>query len=258
MSHGLQISASGMMSAMYRQDVFTNNLANMDTVGFKPDVPSFRYREAVTQEDGVGYLPSNELLERLGGGTMLNPNRVSFAQGNTRASGNALDLAIEGEGFFAVKKADEKGNEQTMLTRDGRFVRDPMGRLAMGSTGLPVLDANGNPIQLPLNGTVQIAGDGRVMSGGGEIAQLKFVNVADKSALRKEGNSLFKVSNDALGTATGGTGNIRQFAVEDSGVDEITALMQMQGASREVDANVALIQQHDKLMERAIAGLGRV
>src|SRR4051812_42884899 len=75
MSYGLQISASGVMTSLYAQDVYANNLANMDTPGFKPEIPSIMPRLAVRQEDHLPFMPSNALLERLGGGALLEPHQ---------------------------------------------------------------------------------------------------------------------------------------------------------------------------------------
>lgn len=255
MSYGLQISASGLMAALYRQDVFANNLANLDSIGFKPDVPSSYARPAVREEDNLPFLPSNALLEKLGGGAMLNPNRISFAQGSIRTTGSPLDLAIEGDGFFAVRDA---GSASPLLTRDGRFTQDASGRLVMATSGNPVLDVNDRPVVLDPQGAVRINGDGSIVQAGRVVARLRFVQVADESVLRKVGHGQFEVPADALRAAGVATGTIRQGALEESAVDEIKALLQMTGAAREVDANVELMRQHDRLSERAIASLGRV
>lgn len=257
MSYGLQISASGVMSAMYRQDVFAANLSNMDTPGFKPDFPSARMREAVTKEDNVGYLPSNKLLEKLGGGVLLRPNRIDFTQGSLKPSGNALDMAIQGEGFFVVRKADDSTGDSLRLTRDGRFTRDSQGRLATVTDGLPVMDVSNRPIQLTGQGSIQVDGNGLIRQGGIAIGQIQITQIEDKTTLKKIGHSLFEAPSDAMGNRRPATGTLQQNAVEESAADEVKTLMQLTSAAREVDSNVALIQQHDRLMERAIASLGR-
>lgn len=252
MSYGLQLSASGAATALYRQDVYANNLANMDTAGFKPDVPMTYSRPAARQEDGLAYLPSNELLERLGGGALLRPNRVSLAQGSPRATGNALDVAVVGEGFLTVRDADGA----TRLTRDGRMTRDSSGRLVLAASGLPVLGADGGEIVLNGPGPVLIDGDGAIRVGGRPVARLNLVQPADPASLRKQGNSLFAVEGE--NTLTPATGQIRQNAYEESAVDEIAAILQVTSAARDVDSNISMMQQHDRLMDRAINVLGRV
>mgnify|MGYP000676646780 CR=1 FL=1 len=257
MSYGLQISASGIMTSLYRQDVYANNLANIDTVGFKPDVPSSRPRDAVRAEDSLPFLPSNKLLERLGAGAMLNPNSIDFTQGSLKTTGNALDLAIQGDGFFVVGDATGRSGEQVRLTRDGRFTRDSGGRLVMATTGAPVLDTAGLPIELRSGSSITVDGDGTIRQSGEVMAQIKIAQVENRGQLSKLGQSLFMAPAAAIGAAAA-SGSVRQFAVEDSSADEIKTLMQMTSAGREVEANVSLIQQHDRMMDRAINTLGRV
>jgi flagellar basal-body rod protein FlgF len=256
-SQGLQISAGGAMAALYRQDVFANNLANMDSVGFKPDIPSQYARPAVREEDGLGWMPSNALLERLGGGVMLNPNRVHFGQGSLKVTGRELDVAIEGKGFMVVRDSTNGGDDQVRLTRDGRMSRNARGELVMAGTGLPVLATNGNPITLADQGVVSIDAAGRVSQGGTTIAQIQLVEVQNEQSLRKAGNSMFAPTAAMMDGKTVATGQLRQGSVEESGVDEVRVLLQMTSASREVDANVDMMRTHDRLMERAIASLAR-
>lgn len=256
-SQGLQISAAGALTALYRQDVFANNLANMDSVGFKPDIPSQYARPAVREEDGLGWMPSNQLLERLGGGALLNPNRIHFGQGSIRVTGREFDVAMEGKGFLVVRDASNEGDSQVRLTRDGRLARNARGELVMAGSGLPVLDTNGSPITLADAGQVTIDSIGRIAQGGRTVAQLQLIEVPDQQRLRKVGASMFAPTADMMDNKKVATGTLRQGSVEESGVDEIRALMQMTSAAREVDANVDMMRTHDRLMERAIASLAR-
>lgn len=258
MSYGLQISASGVSTALYRQNVLANNLANMDTAGFKPDVPSQRTRLAARQEDGLSYLPSNDLLERLGGGVLMGPTRIEFSQGSLRTTENPLDVAIRGDGFFLVKDESDTSGDSLRLTRDGRFTRDNRQRLVMASSGLPVLDSNGREIFVPPQGTVTIDGQGNILSGNRAIARLGVVEVPGREQLRKLGEGLFGAPAEVIDGRRPFTGQVVQGAVEDSAVNEIKTLLDLQAAAREVDTNIWLMQQHDRLMERAIAGIGRV
>ncbi|MBL9001551.1 MAG: flagellar hook basal-body protein [Phycisphaerae bacterium] len=258
MSYGLQISASGAASALYRQDVHANNLANMDTVGFKPDIPSQRPRDDVRTEDGLWFMPSDVLLERLGGGVMLKPNLVDHGQGAIRESGNPLDLAIDGEGFFVLRPPIGSDPSIAHLTRDGRFTRNGAGQLVSVSTGAPVLDAQNRPVLLPPGPAPTVESDGTLRQGGAIIGRLRVMNPPDTGTLRKAGNGVFEVSAAAVARAGPAPGRVCQGAVEESSVSEIKSLMAVTGAAREVDANISMIQQHDRLMERAINSLGRL
>jgi flagellar basal-body rod protein FlgF len=257
MSYGLQISASGVMTSLYAQDVYANNLANIDTPGFKADIPSIMARQSVVQEDHLPFLPSNKMLERLGGGTLLNPNMVDFTQGGLKRTSNPLDIAIDGDGFFVVRDETDKQTDRVRLTRDGRFTKDSAGRLVMASTGMPVLDVQNRPIVVP-PGKIAVSGDGTVTAAGRECGQLQVVDVPDKRTLTKLGQSLFGADANALSGAGKTNSKVEQYSQEESAADEIRMLMAMTSAGRDVESNVSLIQAHDKMMDRAINGLGRV
>src|SRR6478736_5075772 len=136
MLYGLYLSASGMISSAYKQDVVANNLANSESVGFKRDVASFQERLTEAQQRR---LPgrSNAMLEMLGGGIFARPTLVDSRQGEIEPTGNALDLAIEGEGYFGVKTK----NGESRLTRNGQLAVDSKGRLILANgDGQAVLD----------------------------------------------------------------------------------------------------------------------
>ncbi|MFO0858234.1 MAG: flagellar hook basal-body protein [Phycisphaerales bacterium] len=256
MSYGLQISASGVMTSLYRQEVFANNLANLDSIGFKADIPTVASRPGVRQEDGVWNLPSNELLEKLGAGTMLMPNRVSMEQGSLRTTGSKMDVAIEGKGFLVVEDSEDSANPQK-LTRDGRMVRNKQGVLSMAGTGLPVMSENDQPIVMPDTGTIKIDSDGTIYMDDIKVAKLKFIELPDNAVYRKVGHGMFEVEKTALRKAGEASGLIRQGVIEEAAVDELKALMNVTNATREVDANVDAMKAHDRLMDRAITSLGR-
>jgi flagellar basal-body rod protein FlgG len=153
MNYGMHISASGALSAMYRQDVLSNNLANINTNGFKADQPAVRYRPSVREEDGLSFMPSNELLEQLGGGVQVVQPRTRFEQGTIEETSNDLDLAIKGDGFFVVRSETTDGADRLRMTRDGRFTISSKGQLVMASSGMPVLDVQNRPIEVPARAT---------------------------------------------------------------------------------------------------------
>lgn len=256
MDYGMYMAASGAATALYRQDVYSNNLANLATTGFKADIPLIRQRAAARQEDGLGSMPSNALLERLNSGVQLMPNRVDFTAGTPEITSSPYDLSIQGDGFFQVRERTDKG-EQTCLTRDGRFVRGRDGTLVT-TDGLPVLDASGSTISIPEGPAVTIASDGTIRQNGATLAQLGVVDVADRAQLRKHGNGLFALESPSSGTFTAATGSVRQFSVENSAVDEIRMIMQISDAARAVEANINVITQSDRLNDRLINQFARV
>lgn len=256
MNYGLQLSASGVLTSLYRQDVLANNLANVNTVGFKLDMVTTRQREVVRIEDGLSYMSSNKMLEQLGGGVLMLPNRVSFAQGPVLPTGNPLDLAIEGNGFFMVEDQSGTKGKNVLLTRDGRLTRNDRGELIQVTTGMRLLDDRGRPIRVPGGAKVAINNAGEIEADGVILGRVGLVDVQDRSMLRKRGGGLFEM--DAQAQRISGTGRIHQFSVEGSAVDPIKAMMAVMGASKDVGGNIGMMQYQDRLMDRAINVLGRV
>ncbi len=252
----MYISASGALNAMYRQDLAANNLANSGTIGFKPVHSEIRQRDPARLEDNL-LIPSDRLIERLGAGVLAEPTQIRLTQGALLTTANALDLAIEGEGFLLVRASASQSGDRLRLSRDGRLSLDSNGRL-VNQAGLAVLDDANRPITLdPALATV-IHEDGSVSQGGGEVARLAFVTVRDPEGLEPEGESLFRASASNLRSASDAGGRIVQGAIEQSSVDEIDALMDMQSASRAAQSNIEMISRYDRLMEAAISRFARV
>ncbi|MFZ2874257.1 MAG: flagellar hook basal-body protein [Phycisphaerales bacterium] len=255
MSFGLQISASGVATALYRQDVYANNLANMDTPGFKPDLPTTRFVPASDLAGDEFNVPSARLLEKLGSGAALHANRVSMTQGSLKDSSNPLDLGISGEGFFVARDGPEREG-QTLLTRDGRLTRDSSGRLVLASSGLPILDTGNGEIVLRDPAPIKVDADGSIRQRGQVVARVRLARVADPGVLSKQGHSMFRAPTEMVDD--GASGHVKQGTFEESAADEVTTIMQITSASRDVDANIAMMQQHDRLLDRAINVFGRL
>jgi flagellar basal body rod protein FlgG len=259
MNYGYMIGASGIIAAMHRQDVAANNLANIQTVGFKPDASFTIPRAAARQEDGVMNLPSNAMLERLGAGVLLAPNKINFSQGTVQSSKNPFDLAIEGNGFLTVAGPGSKpGTTDTRLTRDGRLTLNADGRLVTVSDGISVLDDSGQPITLNPGRDFTVESDGSITQGGSVVTKLGFVDVANRAGLKKLGDGQYTLPPGTQLSKTAPSGRIVQYALEESGADPIKAMMDVQAAADDVGTTAKLMQIHDDLMNKAINTLGRV
>lgn len=257
-SYGMHLSASGALTSMYRQDVITNNLANAETPGFKPDLAMQIARDPVRIEDGLPWMASNEMMERLGGGTQLLPNIVSHAQGVLEQTNEPLDLAIRGDGFFVIRDTAGRDGNVVRLTRDGRFTRRDDGTLVTAAGGLPVLDTQGREITLPPGPEPVVGSDGTIRQGGAAIARIDLVDVPDKRELTKLEGGLFAPSAAAADRMRPATGRLEAGYLEGAAVDEIAAMMAVASASRAVQTNLAMISYHDRAMEQAVRTLGRV
>jgi len=252
-NYGIKIATSGVLNSMYRQDVLSGNLANLNTAGYKPVLPDSRVRDVARVEDQLPFMDSNALLERLGAGVTNAPNRISLAQGPIETTGNPLDLAIQGDGFLTV----ESGTDSPHLTRDGRLALNARGELVLAASGDQILDTQGRPVRLDATRPVRIDADGTVVQDERAVARLGLVEPLNASNLRKLGAGLFEVAGGAQALRPG-SGSLLAGAIEGSSVNEIKALMDIESASRAVSSNIGLIGYQDRMMDLAINRFGRV
>lgn len=259
MNYGLYVSASGVLTALYRQDVFANNLANVQTVGYKADRPSVRQRNAESIEGGFSEF-RNRLLDKMGGGVLAGPQVVSFTRGSLQGTGNPLDLAMrEDNSFFAVQASNPvDGSTSIRLTRDGRFSLDSDGQLVTRTGGHPVLDAQNKPITLATDQPLQVTPEGDIVQGGEVVAQLQITAVAQRDQVVKQGQNLLWFENGMDQRVDAPDATVIPEHVESSAVDPVKALMDLVSATKAVGSNGELIKYHDHMMDRAINTLGRL
>lgn len=255
MIYGLWQSTAGLQALQLRQDVLANNLANIDTAGFKPDWVTLSERVApVSAAETLGDGPRvpHPLLDRIGGGVDFSPTHTDFRTAPPVLTDNPLDLAIQGDGFFAVQT--DKG---VRYTRDGRFSLRADGGLVTTNGGWDVLDTSGRAIRLDrTNGQpIRIDPSGRIRQGAVSAGEIQLWDFADRGQLRNSGGNLF-----AAGEAepVEAVGEIRQGAFEASGVDALQGMVRMIEASRAYQMNAQLITMQDQTLSRAVNDVGRL
>ncbi|MDX9910433.1 MAG: flagellar hook basal-body protein [Phycisphaerales bacterium] len=258
MDYGFYIATSGALAAKHRQDVLSNNLANVETTGFKPNVVLARQRVSAREEDGLNHLPSDALIERLGAGVLMEPSRISHAQGRLERTGNDLDIALEGKGFLAVRDGADTSGDGVRFTRDGRMTIGPERELILSSTGMPVLDTNNRPIRLADDAPVAIDRDGAIRQNGEVVARLGLYNVPDPDYLPKMGDNLFAVPPNQYQSREASSARVNQGFLESSATNDIKMMIDIQSAAGDFGTNIAMIRNFDTLMDRAINRLGRV
>lgn len=258
MNYGMYLAASGVLTNLYRQDVIANNLANVNTPGFKADMVFQEARLPERLEDPAAGVDPQLLLEQLGGGTLSAPTYISQTQGSLEQSSNPLDLAIQGDGYFMLEGDAENPADSFRLTRDGRFTLNTQGELVHATSGRRVLDEDGRPIELDPAQAVHVDAAGHLLQGGAVVARLNLVQPDDPAALTKTGGNLFRVANDNLELLEPATGTVQQGFIENSSVDAIMTLNEMMGAAKSAQASARMMQYHDHILGQAIGTFGRV
>lgn len=256
MINSLWISKTGMEAQQMQLDVISNNLANVSTNGFKranavfEDLMYQNLRQVGASSSEQSQLPTGL---QLGLGVRTVATSRSFAQGNLQQSGNKLDVAIQGNGFFQVTMPDGTTN----YTRDGAFQVDSQGRLVT-ATGLPVANgvtvpANASSIAIGADGvvTAQIPGTTAPQSIG-TIALANFLNPA---GLEPKGQNLYAESTASGQPASGtpganGLGSLMQGFVETSNVNVVQELVTMIQTQRAYEMNSKAIQTSDQMLQK--------
>lgn len=252
MNYGLYLSATGVLTNSYRQDVIANNLANAETVGFKKDLALFQDRLTEAQQRSLGSGRTNTQLEPLGGGILVSPSVVDSTQGEIEPTGNDLDLAVQGCGYFAV---DDHG--QMRLTRDGRFMTDRQGYLVLASEqGQKVLNPKGNPIRLGLSSAASVGRDGTITQNGLPVNRVGLFDVPDPSLLAKQGGTLLSYPDTKK--LRPATGIVRSGFVERANVDPATELASLMDAQRQLEANANMIRYQDQMLSKLVNEVGKI
>jgi len=195
MPYGLYMSADGADVQARRLEVIANNLANVDTVGFKRDVVSFQAAYAEAIEQGL-IDETTEGVNQVGGGVWVMGVATDFSPGTMKNTGIPTDVAISGDGFFQIQKSDG----ETFLSRAGNFTVDGVtNQLVTQGAGNVVLSSEGAPILIePSLGQIEISSDGAVkqVAANGQTTitrgRLAIVQPDSLIELEKVGQNLFR------------------------------------------------------------------
>ena len=245
MTYGLYMSAEGAAVQSQRMEVLANNLANVDTVGFKRQmaIPQARHAEAI--EQGLAAEGSGSEND-IGGGVEVDGTLTDFSQGVLRKTGAATDFAIEGRGFFVV----DGGDSQRLLTRAGNFRMTDQGRL-ITQQGYAVLSQDRTPIDLLPNLPWTVGKDGTITQGATSI-KLALVEPQSGADLIHAGENNFRSLSQALDVSQGER-RIASGFLELSGVRPTTEMMEMIEASRAFESNVKLMQSQDEMIGQLLS-----
>jgi len=241
MDNTLYVGLSRQMTLQHELDVLANNVANVDTAGFKV--------ESLTVQDDPRSLPAQDSGPRMVNFVLDTGVVRDFGQGALKATAGPLNLAIDGEGFFRVSTAAGE-----RYTRDGRLAMDAQGRIVTAS-GDPVQGDGGDITLDPTKGEPKIAQDGTVSQNGQIVARISLVGFANLSALSKDGAGYYRnVSNLQPQTST--TARVRQGMLEASNVEPITQMTRLIEVTRAYENISRMIENTSSLSSKSIDKLG--
>ncbi|WP_211749616.1 flagellar hook-basal body protein [Paenibacillus sp. Marseille-Q4541] len=294
MIRGLYTAAAGMVAQQRRHDTVTQNIANLNTTGYKQVESVVRsFPEMLLSRSGDASASGNTIIGRLNTGVFAEESMFSNVQGDLTASEKATDFALysdlnvedpntgefisfdasgkyisdngeviyKPQAFFTVQ--DNEGNVR--YTRDGSFQVDAQGRL-LSSTGFEVLSDNGEPIRLtgPLN-QFKVDEQGRLvdpLTGNNTGVNLGITVVDNPYQLVREGNGNYVLDEASTGLARAlgaeDRVQVKQGFLERSTVDPAQSMVDLTAALRAYEANQKVIQFYDKSLEKAVNEIGRV
>ena len=255
MIRGLYTAATGMTAQQHNIDVISNNIANVNTTGFKQDRPEFQdlmYESLNYTAGATSATTNNPTGIDTGLGVRVSGIQKNFLQGSLRETGNSLDLAIQGDGFFKITTP----NGETAYSRNGAFKLDQDGAIVNGQ-GYKLDPEIVVPSELT---NISFAQDGTVSATNpttGEITtlgQITVSNFINPAGLAPQGDSLYlatSVSGDVIDGIAGvdGIGTIRQGMLEASNVQLVTEMVDLITAQRAYEANSKAITTTDTMLQ---------
>src|SRR4051812_26352323 len=236
MLEGLYSAAAGMVAQQQRIDTVANDLANVNTNGYKKSRVAFR---------DLLYVPDASGNVRSGAGAAATTIGRGFSQGALRETGNPLDLAIADGGFLQVRRSDGTN----ALTRDGSLRLDARGRLTtqQGDLLQPAVTVPAGTKESDL----QIGSDGTITANSRQIGRIQLVSVRSPEALQSVGDSLFRATAASGAPTALATGRMTQGSVEASTVDVGDSMTEMLDAQRSFQLASKAVQMQDQMLQIA-------
>jgi flagellar basal-body rod protein FlgF len=236
------IALSQQTALSRHMEVLANNLANMNTPAFKAE--RLVFTELMKETRALG-------LDDAGPMSFVQPHGtyLDLSEGVLTPTGNPLDIAISGEGFFAVQTVDG-----TAYTRAGRFTLDANGQIVT-SSGLPVLAAGGGPIRIEDGGQISIAADGTVSTEQGIVARLQVVTFEDPQRLQRGPDGLYAPGDQAPVEVA--APQVVQGMIEQSNVSPILEMTRLIDVTRSYQRMSQIIESEHQRQRQAINSLAK-
>lgn len=250
MIRGLYSAASGMMLGLTRMDALSNNLANVNTCGFKKDVvvstafPDMLISRLEKKDNGES--GSYQQIGNLGTGACAGLQTSDFSQGNMKRTDNPLDIALANSSYFVVQTANGE-----RFTRNGQFKLTGTGLLT-DMAGNPVMDVNDE--QIVVEGDLRVDKQGNVFVNGEELTTLKIVTFADQmNSMVKMGGSLWQSNTPYTEDANP---QVLQNYVEDSNVNAVSEMIELIKVTRSYESLQKIVQAEDESLATVIEKVG--
>ena len=258
MVKGLYTAYTGMINEQHRMDTLTNNLANSTTIGYKKEGATSQSFDSLLAFKLKDISEAPNIPRRMGintPGVKIGENYTDWSQGSFRITGHTYDLALGGNGFFAIEFTNKSGETSTKYSRAGEFQLDSAGNIVTHE-GDYLLDVNGKHIKVdPLKETT-IDRAGNVIQDGKTLAQIQVADFKNYDYLKKYGETYWEPIQGA--EMQSADGQIYSGYLEASNVSTVTEMVNLITISRQYESNQKIIQTIDSTLETAVTRIGKV
>ncbi|MBC8130937.1 MAG: flagellar basal-body rod protein FlgF [Rhizobiaceae bacterium] len=238
MQTSLPVALSAQLAMEKRLDTLADNIANSRTAGFRATEVKFESYLSSAAKEPVAFVSKGE-------------NFISTRTGEFTQTGNALDMAVNGDAFFAVQ-----GPNGPIYTRDGRMTLTEAGEL-LSMTGKPVLDVGGAPLQVnPAGGALEIARDGMISQGGVQVGGVGLFRMPEGANLSRAGNSGVVPDRAAEPVVDFAGVNVLQGFTEGSNVNPILEMTRLIEVQRAFESAANFLETSEQSLDRAVQMLG--
>lgn len=258
MVKGLYTAYTSMVNEQHRMDVLTNNLANADNVGYKKEgatSQAFADLLAVKIKDQSVGFRNVQIMGIHNPGVKIGENYTDYTQGSFRVTGNTYDLALSGDGFFAVEFTNKAGETSTMYTRAGQFGLTREGFL-VNENGDFLLDTQNRRIQINTLLDSVIDENGTIYQNGEAVATIQVADFEDYNYLQKYAETYYyPIEGAAL---IQGNAQVNSGYLEMANVQIVSEMVNLIALTRNYESNQKIIQTIDGTLDIAVNQLGRV
>lgn len=258
MLKGLYVAHTGMVNEQNRMDILTNNLANASTVGFKKEgstSQSFEDVLAVKLKDASVGVMNVQRIGRNNPGVKIGENYTDFSQGSFRITDNTYDLALSGEGFFALEYTNKAGETSTLYTRAGQFSLNKDGDL-VNQDGDYVLDTQNRHIRLDTLKDSAIDKTGTIFQDGKAVARIQVADFTNYDYLEKFGETYYRPIEGA--ELTESEAEVYSGYLEMANVSTVLEMVNLISITRAYESNQKIIQTYDQSLDIAVNQLGKI
>lgn len=248
---GMYTAVSAMLDLQTSQTVITNNMANVNTTGFKAEKVIYKTFDDVLVQNNDNHVNgkgTNQQLGILNPGVKIDEIKTNYEQGNIIETGNKTDFAINGKGFFTVR--DEEGN--IFYTRNGAFNVNQQGYLVT-SSGAQVLNSNNEPIYIGAS-NITVDNNNNLILSSGVVHRFNIVDFDNYDSLEKVGENLYT----GQGARATNEYKVQNMAKESSNVDIIQSTADLMANLRAFEANQKVVQVMDSILGKMASEIGTV